>query len=146
MEEPHVLESMTDPATDVVPVLPATRNLWTHDPFGGEYDGTYIWGRGSSDDKSGLIGIMYVLHSMDRDQRHQGTRRLMWTGRQLSCYSKVGNSNLLVPSSWLLEWTKKQVERWFVPDPTRRLTNRGVMLTYGLGRTKSRDLARGEIR
>lgn len=45
---------------DVVPVLPATRNLWTHDPFGGEYDGTYIWGRGSSDDKSGLIGIMSV--------------------------------------------------------------------------------------
>jgi Gly-Xaa carboxypeptidase len=45
---------------DVVPVLPATRDLWTHDPFGGEYDGTYIWGRGSSDDKSGLIGIMYV--------------------------------------------------------------------------------------
>jgi Gly-Xaa carboxypeptidase len=43
---------------DVVPVLPATRDLWTHDPFGGEYDGTYIWGRGSSDDKSGLIGIM----------------------------------------------------------------------------------------
>jgi acetylornithine deacetylase/succinyl-diaminopimelate desuccinylase-like protein len=45
---------------DVVPVLPATKDLWTHDPFGGEYDGTYIWGRGSSDDKSGLIGIMYV--------------------------------------------------------------------------------------
>lgn len=43
-----------------MPVLPATRDLWTHDPFGGEYDGTYIWGRGSSDDKSGLIGIMYV--------------------------------------------------------------------------------------
>jgi len=43
---------------DVVPVLPATKDLWTHDPFGGEYDGTYIWGRGSSDDKSGLIGIM----------------------------------------------------------------------------------------
>jgi hypothetical protein len=40
--------------------LPATKDLWTHDPFGGEYDGTYIWGRGSSDDKSGLIGIMYV--------------------------------------------------------------------------------------
>jgi acetylornithine deacetylase/succinyl-diaminopimelate desuccinylase-like protein len=45
---------------DVVPVLPATKDLWTHDPFGGEYDGTYIWGRGSSDDKSGLIGIMYA--------------------------------------------------------------------------------------
>lgn len=43
---------------DVVPVLPATRDLWTHDPYGGEYDGTYIWGRGSSDDKSGLIGIL----------------------------------------------------------------------------------------
>ncbi|WVQ72089.1 hypothetical protein IAR50_001634 [Cryptococcus sp. DSM 104548] len=43
---------------DVVPVLPATRDQWSHDPFGGEYDGEYIWGRGSSDDKSGTIGVL----------------------------------------------------------------------------------------
>jgi Gly-Xaa carboxypeptidase len=41
---------------DVVPVLEDTRPLWTHDPYGGEVDGDRIWGRGSTDDKSGLIG------------------------------------------------------------------------------------------
>lgn len=44
--------------SDVVPVLPATRDQWSHDPFGGEYDGKYIWGRGSTDDKSGTIGAL----------------------------------------------------------------------------------------
>ncbi len=45
---------------DVVPVLAATRDQWTHDPFGGEYEEStdLIWGRGSSDDKSGTIGVL----------------------------------------------------------------------------------------
>ncbi|KAL7422371.1 hypothetical protein Q5752_003017 [Cryptotrichosporon argae] len=46
---------------DVVPVLPATRGLWTHEPYGGEYDGEFIWGRGSSDDKSGTIGVLSAV-------------------------------------------------------------------------------------
>ncbi|WWC63515.1 uncharacterized protein I303_106118 [Kwoniella dejecticola CBS 10117] len=46
---------------DVVPVLPATRGLWSHDPFGGEYDGELIWGRGASDDKSGVIGSLSAI-------------------------------------------------------------------------------------
>ncbi|WWC71361.1 uncharacterized protein I206_105316 [Kwoniella pini CBS 10737] len=46
---------------DVVPVLPATRGLWTHDPFGGEYDGEVIWGRGATDDKSGVIGALSAI-------------------------------------------------------------------------------------
>lgn len=44
--------------SDVVPVLNDTRSQWDHDPFGGEYDGKSIWGRGAMDDKSGLIGSM----------------------------------------------------------------------------------------
>ena len=46
--------------TDVVPVLNATRGQWTHDPYGGEYEEStgFIWGRGSSDDKSGTIGAL----------------------------------------------------------------------------------------
>lgn len=51
---------------DVVPVLNATRKLWTHDPFGGEYEEStdFIWGRGSSDDKSGTIGALYAATYM----------------------------------------------------------------------------------
>ncbi|KAJ7281786.1 hypothetical protein C8J57DRAFT_82743 [Mycena rebaudengoi] len=41
---------------DVVPVEPLTYGEWTHPPYSGYFDGRRIWGRGSSDDKSGLIG------------------------------------------------------------------------------------------
>lgn len=43
---------------DVVPVLPDTRGLWDRDPYDGHFDGTFLWGRGSSDDKNPLIGIL----------------------------------------------------------------------------------------
>lgn len=67
------------PSSDVVPVDPNTVEQWTHPPYSGYFDGTVIavigailglthplgqklWGRGSSDDKSGLIGILSVFH------------------------------------------------------------------------------------
>lgn len=34
---------------------------WAHPPFSGYFDGERIFGRGSSDDKSGLIGILSAL-------------------------------------------------------------------------------------
>ncbi|TRM68974.1 carboxypeptidase S [Schizophyllum amplum] len=49
---------------DVVPVETRTVKDWTHPPFSGHYDGEKIWGRGSNDDKSGLIGIMSVVEML----------------------------------------------------------------------------------
>ncbi|KAF9016901.1 carboxypeptidase S [Hymenopellis radicata] len=49
---------------DVVPVHPNTVDEWTHPPFSGYFDGTHIWGRGSFDDKSGLIGILIIIESL----------------------------------------------------------------------------------
>ncbi|KAI0793902.1 carboxypeptidase S [Fomes fomentarius] len=49
---------------DVVPVNPDTVDEWTHPPFSGHFDGKRIWGRGSSDDKSGLIGILSAVESL----------------------------------------------------------------------------------
>jgi Gly-Xaa carboxypeptidase len=46
---------------DVVPVPDATVDAWTHPPFDGVYDGTYIWGRGSSDCKNQLIAILETV-------------------------------------------------------------------------------------
>jgi len=46
---------------DVVPVLSDTRPQWSHDPYGGEFDGEKIWGRGATDDKSGLIGSLAAV-------------------------------------------------------------------------------------
>lgn len=46
---------------DVVPVAEETVDQWTHPPFGGSYDGKYIWGRGASDCKNNLIGILEAV-------------------------------------------------------------------------------------
>ncbi|OHW98501.1 carboxypeptidase s [Colletotrichum incanum] len=43
---------------DTVPVAPTTIDSWTHPPFSGTYDGTYVWGRGAMDCKNSLIGIL----------------------------------------------------------------------------------------
>ncbi|KAJ7670374.1 carboxypeptidase S [Mycena rosella] len=43
---------------DVVPVAPLSADQWTHPAYSGHFDGTFVWGRGSSDDKSGVIGIL----------------------------------------------------------------------------------------
>ncbi|KAJ7154546.1 carboxypeptidase S [Mycena filopes] len=46
---------------DVVPVAPLSTDQWTHPPYSGHFDGTFIWGRGASDDKSSVIGILTTI-------------------------------------------------------------------------------------
>ena len=48
--------------TDVVPAGP--RDLWTKEPFGGEFDGTRIWGRGSADMKGALGSMVIALRAL----------------------------------------------------------------------------------
>jgi Gly-Xaa carboxypeptidase len=43
---------------DVVPVDPDTVDSWTYPPWSGHFDGENIWGRGASDCKNSLVGIM----------------------------------------------------------------------------------------
>jgi Gly-Xaa carboxypeptidase len=49
---------------DVVPVDPKTVDQWKYPPYSGHYDGESIWGRGSTDDKSGLIGIFSSVETL----------------------------------------------------------------------------------
>jgi succinyl-diaminopimelate desuccinylase len=53
---------------DVVPV----GNDWTRDPFGGELDGGWIFGRGAADMKSGLAAQVIAVEAL---------RRVDWGGR-----------------------------------------------------------------
>lgn len=46
---------------DVVPVIEANLPDWKHPPFGGDIINDTIWGRGTIDDKVGVIGIMESL-------------------------------------------------------------------------------------
>ncbi|KAH8690501.1 putative vacuolar carboxypeptidase Cps1 [Talaromyces proteolyticus] len=47
---------------DVVPIDDA--NDWTYPPFSGHYDGQWLWGRGSSDCKNTLIGILSAVEDL----------------------------------------------------------------------------------
>ncbi|KAJ6114871.1 hypothetical protein N7486_000649 [Penicillium sp. IBT 16267x] len=57
---------------DVVPIDDPSD--WTHPPFEGYFDGEWIWGRGSSDCKNVLIGLMSTLEDLlSQDWRPQRT-------------------------------------------------------------------------
>lgn len=49
---------------DVVPVTPGTESEWTRPPFSGQVEGGYLYGRGSIDDKSSLIGICEAVETL----------------------------------------------------------------------------------
>lgn len=52
---------------DVVPVINKNKANWKQDPFGGEIINNTIWGRGTIDDKVGVIGILESLELLLKD-------------------------------------------------------------------------------
>lgn len=44
---------------DVVPI--ADPDAWSKDPFAGEVDDTFVWGRGTLDDKQSILGILEAV-------------------------------------------------------------------------------------
>jgi carboxypeptidase PM20D1 len=52
---------------DVVPVEEITLGEWTHGPFGGVVQDGIVWGRGSVDDKIGVIALMESLEALLAD-------------------------------------------------------------------------------
>lgn len=47
---------------DVVPVEPGTESSWTHKPFAGDIADGFVWGRGTLDDK---VGVMAILEAVE---------------------------------------------------------------------------------
>lgn len=58
--QPYILAAHQD----VVPVEVQTVKEWKYDPYSGYYDGTWIWGRGTCDDKSDLIRQLLAIDSL----------------------------------------------------------------------------------
>ncbi|KAF8323709.1 Zn-dependent exopeptidase [Clavulina sp. PMI_390] len=55
---------LLDPNLDVVPVNNEVLDQWTHPPYSGHFDGTYLWGRGSCDDKAMLISLLTTFETL----------------------------------------------------------------------------------
>jgi len=49
---------------DVVPVLKVTESRWKYSPYSAHYDGRYIWGRGATDCKNNLIGVLEAFETL----------------------------------------------------------------------------------
>jgi Gly-Xaa carboxypeptidase len=49
---------------DVVPISPDSLKEWIHDPFSGDYDGKYLYGRGSGDCKNLLIAHFEAVEEL----------------------------------------------------------------------------------
>ncbi len=52
---------------DVVPVEPGTESAWTHGPFSGDLADGFIWGRGTLDDKVGVLAILEAVEGLLKD-------------------------------------------------------------------------------
>ncbi len=50
--------------SDVVPVEPGTESAWTHPPFDGVIENDNIYGRGTLDDKLGVIGWLEAIEKL----------------------------------------------------------------------------------
>lgn len=49
---------------DVVPISEGTEGDWLHEPFSGDDDGEFIWGRGALDMKNHLICVMEAVETL----------------------------------------------------------------------------------
>jgi len=58
---------------DVVPVKEDAIELWSYEPFGGEIEEGFIWGRGTLDDKSGIFSVLEAVEFLI-ESGHQNER------------------------------------------------------------------------
>jgi Gly-Xaa carboxypeptidase len=60
---------------DVVPV--ADESTWTHPPFEAVFDGEWLWGRGSSDDKNSMTGLLSAVETLLSDPKWTPKRTII---------------------------------------------------------------------
>ncbi|WP_323767337.1 succinyl-diaminopimelate desuccinylase [Antarctobacter sp.] len=97
--------------TDVVPI--GNRDDWTFDPFGAEIDDGYLYGRGSTDMKSGVAAFAAAAIDFVRDTPPDGAVILAITGDE--------EGDAVDGTTALLDWmaaTGEQMTDCLVGEPT----------------------------
>ncbi|KAJ9120378.1 hypothetical protein QFC24_005335 [Naganishia onofrii] len=110
--------------SDVVPVERSTVHDWEHPPFSGHYDGEYIWGRGASDDKTGLISIMSAVELLIESGFKPTRSVVLAYGFDEECGGKVGAAAL-----------GKHLEQKYGKDSMLMLVDEGSGLEERYGQT-----------
>jgi carboxypeptidase PM20D1 len=105
---------------DVVPVIQGTERLWLHKPFDGEIADGFVYGRGSIDDKSTVIGLLEAVESL-LQQGHQPERTFFFAfGHDEEVGGHQGGKKIVE----LLESRKITVE--YVVDEGAAIKTEGV--------------------
>lgn len=93
---------------DVVPVVPGTEADWQHPPFAGVVADGFVWGRGTLDDKSGVIVMMEAVTKL-LSEGFAPTRTIYLSfGHDEEVGGRSGAANvaeLLIAQGVQLEWT-----------------------------------------
>ena len=72
--------------TGHIDIVPLGEAVWRHDPFAGETDGDLLYGRGSSDMKSGVAAMVVAARAIARDrQRRAGIELVLTAGEETGC-------------------------------------------------------------
>lgn len=59
---------------DVVPVLQVTESRWKYPPYSAHFDGRFVWGRGASDCKNIVIGVLEAFETLlQKDHKPERT-------------------------------------------------------------------------
>ncbi|KAJ9105002.1 hypothetical protein QFC20_004443 [Naganishia adeliensis] len=122
--DPSLKPLMLAAHQDVVPVERSTVLDWTYPPFSGHYDGTNIWGRGSSDDKTGLISIMSAVELLIEGGFKPTRTVVLAYGFDEECGGKVGALAL-----------GKYLEEKYGRDSMLMLVDEGSGMTERYGQT-----------
>jgi carboxypeptidase PM20D1 len=105
--------------SDVVPVVPGSEDKWTHPPFAGIVKDGHIWGRGTMDVKSGIVGMLEAAEHLIA-KGHRPKRTIMFAfGHDEEVGGREGNAKI---AALLAE---RKVELEFVNDE-------GGMITMGV--------------
>jgi carboxypeptidase PM20D1 len=83
---------------DVVPVESGTETRWTHPPFSGAIVDGYVWGRGTLDDKSTVLGVLEASEAL----LAQGFQPRRTVYLAFGADEEVGGSRGAVPIAALL--------------------------------------------
>ncbi|KAL4817143.1 hypothetical protein BDW67DRAFT_37510 [Aspergillus spinulosporus] len=73
--DPSLKPTLLTAHQDVVPVADAS--TWRYPPFEAHFDGEYIWGRGASDDKNSLTGILSAVEGLLSESDWKPRRTLL---------------------------------------------------------------------
>ena len=72
--------------TGHVDIVPLGAKPWSHDPFAGETDGDRLYGRGSTDMKSGIAAFVVAALELARDlERGPGLLLVITAGEEIGC-------------------------------------------------------------